>query len=285
MKTYREIYIRKAEIAQLILLHQLYMQRGSRDLIFQGGTAIRWCYGGSRFSEDLDFVTPLAMEQVRTLLSKAVRGAEKVMIPHFGIGSAAMIEKKSRTEALKCFVEFRQENSREKIAVKLEFEGLVSDMLPQNQNHILSTLPAVAYLITSGDFRVPRPNAVVTAETPDEILSDKVRSLLERRYIKGRDLYDVWYLRSVVNTALCPEAVRRKFGMYMAPFTARRDLDFFAMPSEESKKLMVEAIEQDLSRFLPADVLAVHRTDGFAAFISAVRSLFTDLKEKEVVLP
>ena len=40
MKTYRENYIRKAEIAQLILLHQLFMQKESRHLIFQGGTAM-----------------------------------------------------------------------------------------------------------------------------------------------------------------------------------------------------------------------------------------------------
>ena len=46
MNSYRETYVRKAEIAQLILLHQLYSQPGSRELIFQGGTALRWCYGG-----------------------------------------------------------------------------------------------------------------------------------------------------------------------------------------------------------------------------------------------
>lgn len=33
MKTYRERHIRKAEIAQLILLHQLYAQQASRNLI------------------------------------------------------------------------------------------------------------------------------------------------------------------------------------------------------------------------------------------------------------
>lgn len=47
MKNYRETYVRKAEIAQLILLHQLYSLSGSRELIFQGGTALRWCYGGN----------------------------------------------------------------------------------------------------------------------------------------------------------------------------------------------------------------------------------------------
>jgi hypothetical protein len=40
MKTYRETTISRAEIAQVILLYQLYMQPGSRDLILQGGTQL-----------------------------------------------------------------------------------------------------------------------------------------------------------------------------------------------------------------------------------------------------
>ena len=284
MKTYRETYIRKAEIAQLILLHQLYTQRGSRDLIFQGGTAIRWCYGGNRFSEDLDFVTPLDMGSIRASLKKAIQGAEKVMIPHFGIGTVQVSEKISRSTALKCFVDFHPEKSREKISIKLEFERLAAGKLPERQNHILSALPVVAYLITSGDFRIPRPHAILVAETPEEILSDKVRSLLERRYLKGRDLFDVWYLRSIMKTAVHPETVKKKFGMYLAPFTPKRSIDFFAVSSEENKKMMIEAIEQDLSRFLPPETLDVHRNESFAGFLDAIRSLFTDLKEKGVLL-
>jgi predicted nucleotidyltransferase component of viral defense system len=75
MKSYHETYIRKAEIAQLILLHQLYSQPGSQELIFQGGTALRWCYGGSRFSEDLDFVTLLGADAIRAKLNR-MRKAE-----------------------------------------------------------------------------------------------------------------------------------------------------------------------------------------------------------------
>ena len=81
MKTYRETTIRRAEIAQVVLLHHLFMQPGSHDLIFQGGTAIRWCYGGSRFSEDLDFVTPLDSLAVRKILDRVCKGVEKTMIP------------------------------------------------------------------------------------------------------------------------------------------------------------------------------------------------------------
>ena len=98
MKNYRETYIRRAEIAQLIILNQLYQQRESRDLIFQGGTAIRWCYGGNRFSEDLDFVTPLTIEKVGPVLDAALKGMERVMISHFGTGALTATEKQSRPE-------------------------------------------------------------------------------------------------------------------------------------------------------------------------------------------
>lgn len=285
MKNYRETYIRRAEIAQLIILNQLYQQRESRDLIFQGGTAIRWCYGGNRFSEDLDFVTPLTIEKVGPFLDAALKGMERVMISHFGTGALTATEKQSRPNSFKCFLNFHPESSREKISVKFEVEGLASHQLPESQNHILSGLPSVAYMIAGGDFRVPRPNAVIVTETPQEIISDKVRSLLERRYLKGRDLFDVWHLRNVLNTAVNIEIIERKFKMYREPFIARRSMDFFAVLTKESKASMMTAISQDLSRFLPSDVFEVQRKGSFDAYIGAVQSLFKELKDKGVRLP
>jgi predicted nucleotidyltransferase component of viral defense system len=285
MKRYRETFIRKAEIAQLILLHQLYAQKESRYLIFQGGTAIRWCYGGIRFSEDLDFVTPLAPEAVNKILHAAVRGVEKLMIPHFGTGSVALVEKKARIDALKYFVDFRPEGVREKISIKLEFEGLLAEKLPDVQNQVLASLSPVSYLIATGEFRVPRPNTVMVVQTPAEILSDKVRALLERQYLKGRDFFDLWHLYAVLKTPPDAKIVERKFTLYRAPFRAARQGDFFAEPSKQNQKMMREAIEQDLSRFLPPDVLDVHRAEKYTSFLEAARLLFGELKAKGVRLP
>ncbi len=285
MKMYRETYIRKAEIAQLILLHQLYAQKESRYLIFQGGTAIRWCYGGIRFSEDLDFVTPLAPEAVNKILQAAVRGVEKLMIPHFGTGSVALVEKKARIDALKYFVDFRPEGAREKISIKVEFEGLMAKKLPDVKNHVLASLSPVAYLIATGEFRVPRPNTVMVVQTPAEILSDKVRALLERQYLKGRDFFDLWHLYTVLKTPLDAKIVKRKFTLYRAPFQAARNGDFFAGPSKQNQRLMREAIEQDLSRFLPPDVLDVYRAEKYTFFLDAACLLFGELKAKGVRLP
>lgn len=285
MKNYRETYIRKAEIAQLILLHQLYLQKESRHLIFQGGTALRWCYGGSRFSEDLDFVTSLEPQSIAVILDASMKGAQNLMIAHFGMGALTLRDKSSRDGAVKCFADFRPEGTREKISVKLEFEGLTPGKTPAVQNIILSSLGSVAYLASSGEFRVPRASTVIVAETPEEILSDKVRALLERRYLKGRDFFDLWHLHTVLKTPMDVKIIERKWSFYRADFVARRPLQFFIKPSKEEKAMMLEAIEQDLSRFLPPEVLDVHRKKKYSDFLEAARSLFNKLQDKGVRLP
>ena len=285
MKNYRETHIREAEIAQLILLHQIYSQKESRRLIFQGGTALRWCYGGSRFSEDLDFVTSLAPKSVQTMLQTALRGARNLMIAHFGPGSIEMRKKSARGEALKCFVDFRPEAAREKISVKLEFEELLPDKAPDVRQLVLSSLGSVAHLAATGDFRVPRASTVLVAETPEEILSDKVRALLERRYLKGRDFYDLWHLHTVLKIPADMNIIQRKWTFYQAAFVARRDFRFFQKPSKEEKSQMREAIEQDLSRFLPPEAMAVFRAGQFSDFLEAERAIFGELAAKGVSLP
>ena len=44
----------------------------------------------------------------------------------------------------------------------------------------------------------------------EEILSDKVQTLLERPYLKGRDIYDVWHLRERLLVPVVRDVVERK---------------------------------------------------------------------------
>jgi hypothetical protein len=210
---------------------------------------------------------------------------EREMVPHFGPGALTMSDKSTRTDTLKLFMDYRPAASREKISVKLEFEGIRKESRPETKNHILSALPAVSYLIASGDFRVPRPNAVLVVETLPEILSDKIRALLERRYLKGRDVFDLWYLRTSLNAAADREMIERKFRMYAWPFQAARSLDFFADLSPEVREELKTAIREDLYRFLPPEVLAVHQAEGYASFLAVLQSLFTGLQKMGVILP
>jgi predicted nucleotidyltransferase component of viral defense system len=123
------------------------------------------------------------------------------------------------------------------------------------------------------------------AETLPEILSDKIRALLERRYIKGRDIFDIWYLRTALNAVVSREVIERKFRMYAWPFKASRNLDYFAKPSPAIRDEMIRAIQEDLHRFLPREVFAVHQAEGFASFLTELRTLFNELLQAEVKVP
>jgi Nucleotidyl transferase AbiEii toxin, Type IV TA system len=130
---YNEKKIKKSELLQLILLDNLYAQSGSDRIIFQGGTALRWVYGGMRFSEDLDFVTDLPKEDVENILAGAFQKTQMACIAQFGPGKSEHQRKSGRKEAIRMFFIYRPETQRERIAVKLEFEFLAPGRKPRFQ--------------------------------------------------------------------------------------------------------------------------------------------------------
>lgn len=277
MKNYNEKHIRKAEIAQLILLYHVYAQAGSHSLVFQGGTALRWCYGGNRFSEDLDFVTTMSTTALDALFAKALKGAEREMVPHFGPGRLAVTDKTVREGSRKLLVTWQADAVREKTTIKLECEPLVSGTKLATEQLVMSALPSVSYLVMAGEFRIPRPNSVLVVETPSEIISDKVRALLEREYLKGRDLYDIWLLSKNPAAQLKRELLEQKLRCYSWPFKASRTLDYFLQTTSEAD--LRETLERDLSRFLPPGVMEVHRGNGFQDLLEAVRGLCREVME------
>ena len=99
----KEREIRQSELLQLLLLDSLYSLSGSEEIFFQGGTALRWTYGGMRYSENLDFVTHLSSIDINTILNKVFKRVENGCIAQFGPGQAEQKPKRSRKEANKVF--------------------------------------------------------------------------------------------------------------------------------------------------------------------------------------
>ncbi len=127
---------------------------------------------------------------------------------------------------------------------------------------------------------VPTCLAVV-GHRSGEVAEEKVRALLERPYLKGRDIYDLWHLRERLRATVVREVVERKFSCYAAPFVPRRLPGYF----ESADRELEEAIESDLGRFLPPEVMAVCRNEGYRPFLDTLRGLFRELREKGVEVP
>ena len=272
---YNEKKIKKSELLQLILLDNLYAQSGSDRIIFQGGTALRWVYGGMRFSEDLDFVTDLPKEDVKNILAGAFQKTQMACIAQFGPGKSEHQRKSGRKEAIRMFFIYRPETQRERIAVKLEFEFLAPGRKPRFQKFVLRDLPSVAGLVTSGKLIIPYSSSIILAETPEEILSDKIRALYERRYLKGRDIYDIWWIKKQLKATPTWIKVREKLVMYQAPFVPARGVSYFQQ--RESTSSIIEALKRDLPRFLPQNIIAMYQESNFSDFITTLREVISIL--------
>jgi len=272
---YQEKRARQSELLQVLLLDNLYAQSGSDRMIFQGGTALRWVYGGTRFSEDLDFVTDLTRKGIETVLAKTYPHVVKSCLAQFGSGSAEQQIKEARKSAYKTLFVFRPETQRERIAVRLEFEMLQPDRVPGYERFVLRDLSQVAGLMAGGQLLLPYTSSIVLAETAEEILSDKIRALFERKYLKGRDLFDIWWI--VNQKRLKPRwpILREKLAMYQARFTPARKGDYFQ--TKEASADMIRALDSDLARFIPQNIVSVYRKDNFRPFIQAMVKITREL--------
>jgi predicted nucleotidyltransferase component of viral defense system len=281
MKAYSERYIRRSELFQLILLQHLYSRPESSRLVFQGGTAIRWCHNGGRFSEDLDFVTQLERTALERLMKSIEAQVAREAVAHFGPGRLTVTSRGRLVERVVWRMAYEPQNLRDRIMVKVECERLQKGISPATEPRVLGMQSAVSYLIAGGEFRIPRPNSVMVVETLEEILSDKVRALLERPYLKGRDIYDVWHLRERLQVRIDREVVERKLSCYAAPFTARRSPEWFTNADNDLR----DVIENDLGRFLSPEIMTVCRNDAYRTFLDAVKALFREVLESGVVIP
>jgi predicted nucleotidyltransferase component of viral defense system len=278
--TYTETRVRQSEVLQLLLLDALYGQAGSRHIVFQGGTALRWVYGGSRFSEDLDFVTCLPPDKIQSILKGVITKVSRACVAQFGAGQSEQQIKGNRATAFKTFFIYRPDLRRERIAVKLEFEFLQSDQTPGSQKYVFRDLPQVSRLITSGYFYLPYSSTILLVETPEEILTDKIRALYERQYLKGRDIFDLWWIVSQLNTSLNWQTLENKLSMYRVPFHPARGLDFFQR--SESLPEIENALNTDLPRFIPPDIFSAYQTEGFNRFILTLQQVSAQLQSQNL---
>ena len=275
---YKEKRVKQSELLQLLLLDALYAQKDSDKIIFQGGTALRWVYNGYRFSEDLDFVTPPPPPAIENVLQKTTSMARKSCTAQFGMGRAEFQIKQNRKTAFKAFFVYRPESQRERIAVKLEVEILKGDRRPEAERHILRDLPQVAGLIRGGDLILPYASSLIVTETAEEILSDKIRALFERNYVKGRDIYDIWWLVNQRGVKPDWDRTRKKLSMYKMRFVPARSAGHFLTATAE--KEVRAAIESDLPRFLPLAIYQEYQKDKYRTLLETLRQITEELKDQ-----
>jgi hypothetical protein len=192
MKAYIEQLLRDAgdpvhgrnlvrEYLQARILEGLQRAGAMIHLAFHGGTALRFLYGIPRYSEDLDFAleNPGASYDFRAYLRAIQDGFAK--------------------EGFQIGITF---NDRKTVhSAFLRFNTLLYELgLSPQRNAVLAVKIEVDTRPPGGaglDTTLIRRHVALRLQHHDRpsLLAGKLHALFQRRYVKGRDLYDLmWYL-------------------------------------------------------------------------------------------
>jgi predicted nucleotidyltransferase component of viral defense system len=240
------------EAIHLHLLSALSEAGVLQHVVFQEGTALRLCYGGERYSEDLDFVCGKAGVYLKdaafdALVDKALQTTRSTLERDFGIDAAGIgLRRPKQPEVIKgsdvavaawqIVVPVDPEPRAPSSRIKIEFANLPSyDSKPS----FVSAMPGLVQI----------QDVILNAETPNEILADKAVALAARTVLKFRDVWDVWYLLSKLGAAPDRAMVAKKLADYGISDAVRKAT---ARIGELAQDATATAFLAEIRRFLPS---------------------------------
>jgi predicted nucleotidyltransferase component of viral defense system len=240
------------EAIHLHLLSALSQTGVLRHVVFQGGSALRLCYGGERYSEDLDFVCGKAGSYINKvefekLVESALETTKRTLHREFDINPDEILLKQpplpmaiksdsAKVSAWQISVPIAPIQHLPKSRINIEFANVPSyDSAP-------NMAMAVPGLVQIEDI-------VLTVESADEILADKAVALTARPALKYRDVWDVWYLTSKLSAQIKRDVVVNKFADYG---TSNVDGKAKKRQEELAKTSTEKAFLDEMTRFLPA---------------------------------
>jgi len=250
------------EYLQRLLLQALDQEGLRKQLAFTNGTALHLIFGTQRFSEDLDF----SLIEPKSYTTKPISDALERRLRQSGLRPEIWNYKDEKTIA-SFSIRFADllhplglsPNKTQKLSIKFEV-----DKRPPLGGEVEETLIQNPFLFLSTHYTLP------------SLFATKLHAILFRRYIKGRDYYDLlFYLGKKVRPSLklfqnavkqthpdqlfpslrqVYEALQKKIGSIDDP-VMRRDVEPFLLNPEES-------------RFIRKDIMLKALSDNAALFIS-----------------
>lgn len=175
------------ELLHYDILLALSQSEIAKQVVFQGGTALRLCYGGQRYSEDLDFVVggatePFMLDQVEKLLKRHVLDRYDLEA-HLEPPRADRLFGSETTVVKKWTMVIQIPGFLKTQKVNIEFCNV-------NAYDIQTMILQPRY-----GFLPPQYGEIVLrVESQDEILADKIIAVAGRPYLKARDIWDIKFL-------------------------------------------------------------------------------------------
>lgn len=180
------------EYVQTLFLKELYDRNYSQNIFFKGGTAIRLIFGGTRFSEDLDFTVSGNVNDFNIFIIKFFRKLNKL----YGF----TFKKRRTITGLKYLLTTDSNTAGYPAYISLDF-SFRENVLKPSRSIITTNYPVIF-------------TSFVHHLSAEEIVAEKIRAIMTRD--KGRDIYDLWFLLSK-NIPINVILVEEKLKYYQIP--------------------------------------------------------------------
>ena len=265
----------RKELLHYDILFSLHRSGILGDLVFQGGTSLRLCYGSGRYSEDLDFVGG------REFSSAALKDMKNCLEDYLGAryGLEVMVKEPPalREEPDHAALKVdkwqisivtspgRRNLPRQRIKIEvINIPAYTREVLPLKKNH--------PYLPDGYD------DILITVESLDEIMADKLVSLAASERMRHRDIWDLAWLRQQ-GAFIQPDLVESKIDDYsVSGYPDMVDNIIEKCPSIIDGELF----QNQMRRFLPADIYerTLDQDRHREALSRSITGLYTELKQR-----
>ena len=186
------------ELLHYEILQALVESGSSSHLVFQGGTALRLCYGGIRYSEDLDFAggtdfDASSMQPFIEHITQSVGNRYGLFIEVAEHHRQAILDPRLKSSACGSISVIRW---KAKVRIPQLDRSAKQAYLIQV---VVAKIPAYScelLRLRTMSESVPYAYRAIclNSESAEEILADKIIALGARPYIKQRDLWDIHML-------------------------------------------------------------------------------------------
>jgi predicted nucleotidyltransferase component of viral defense system len=219
------------KVLQYLFMHGFFTQG-----IFQGGTALRLLYNNPRYSEDLDFVFKKSNSETFQQIENFFKGIEKNLKATLDFVQDVEVQNQKSTDMIKRInLRFKIKSYPKKLRLQCEFVNIQ------------------AYTSTPKNMV---SDITIVTESVDEILADKIVAVFLRDYVKGRDLWDIYYLFTQLNANIDGQLVSKKILDYGTPPTHWEQIMTTVITKVNSAGL--SALKQEMLKFMPGRVFEIY---------------------------
>lgn len=239
------------------------------ELVFQGGTSLRLCYGGNRFSEDLDFAggTDFSSAKLKTIK----QWIEDYIGKRYGL--EVTVKEPNLLKQEPEYAELKIDKWQISIITVPDRKDIPKQRIKIEVANIPAYTKNALPLLKNYDFLPDGyEDTLVYVETLNEIMADKLVSLpATQRYVRYRDIWDLVWLQQQ-GAKLDSTLVTKKIADYrLSDFEQALDQRLNSL----SGILAAGKLQAEMKRFIPTDVY--DRTLGKEKFSDYLSSALSKL--------